>query len=190
MKIKHKKTFILGAVIILIIMIGVVISTLAYFQTRFSTKARITGTYEIIVNGAEYHPEEEFLEYENNGTQRLNNDGDGKFQIQGGKYGEYRISFYLDNNILSKRTNDDVFNTLPEKTLLTFSYINTNWWHVTDMQLTADLFKESNEWMLKIKACYTESTEDGSTPTKQVVENTVKYIDEAQKGDIALTFGT
>lgn len=65
MKIKRKKTFILGAVIILIIMIGVVISTLAYFQTRFSTKARITGTYEIIVNGAEYHPEEEFLEYEN-----------------------------------------------------------------------------------------------------------------------------
>lgn len=58
------------------------------------------------------------------------------------------------------------------------------------MQLTADLFKESNEWMLKIKAYYTESTEDGSTPTKQIVENTVKYIDEAQKGDIALMFGT
>ena len=44
--------------------------------------------------------------------------------------------------------------------------------------------------MLKIKAYYTESTEDGSTPTKQIVENTVKYIDEAQKGDIALMFGT
>ena len=190
MKIKHKKIFILGAVIILLIVTGIIISTTSYFQTRFYTKERITGTFEMAVNGAEYHPEEEFLEYENSGTQRLSNDGEGRFQIQGGKYGEYQIGFYLEDNILSKRTNDDIFNTLPENTPLIFHYINRNWWHVTNMQLTADLFQENNEWMLKIKACYTESTEDGSTPKEQIVENTVKYINEAKKGDISLTFGT
>ncbi|MDD6236228.1 MAG: hypothetical protein PUB00_02490 [Clostridiales bacterium] len=81
MKIKHKKTFILSVVIILLIVTGIIVSTILYFQTRFYTKERITGTFEMVVSGAEYHPEEEFWEYENSGTQRLSNDGAGKFNL-------------------------------------------------------------------------------------------------------------
>ena len=118
---------------------------------RFYSGDRFTGTFTMTVNGTEYDPVDEILEYENTGTQRLHTDSSG-FSIKGGNYGSYKISFLLDNKELYRLTGDAIFETYTTNPILTYQYINTNWWHVTKMTLTAEMVMENDEWVVNEKS--------------------------------------
>ena len=184
---KTLRTIIIVALFIAIIGILAFAINSPYIKTRIYIGDRITGFFAMSVDGKPYEPVDKTLEYENTGTQRLSTDIDG-FKIKGGKYGMYNIGFILENKELYKLTNDDVFLTYPDKTNLCFRYLNTNWWHITNMNLTADLTKENGEWKLNVKAVYTESPEDGLHKAK-IVEKTFDYSDVAEKGNADIQFG-
>jgi len=145
---------------------------------RFYSGDRFTGTFTMTVNGTEYDPVDEILEYENTGTQRLHTDSSG-FSIKGGNYGSYKISFLLDNKELYRLTGDAIFETYTTNPILTYQYINTNWWHVTKMTLTAEMVMENDEWVVNVKIVYSEPLESG-TISETTVEKTITYTDIMQ----------
>ena len=115
---------------------------------RFYPFDRITGEYEISVNGNKINSIEEYYEYAKSGKIRLENDTEN-FKIKGGKYGRYEIGFVLSEDILYKLTNDEIFKGKGNIDL-SFSYFNTNWWHISDLDIEIDLVKENGEWYV----CY------------------------------------
>ena len=141
------------------------------------------------VNGNRYIPLEESLEYERSGTQRLNENGNGYFSIKGGEYGLYKIGFHVNNLELADLTGDKGFAQLQEGIPIIFAYVNGNWWHITNMNLNANLAKENGVWVIKLSTSYTESTEDGSIPVERHVEQKFNYFDEAKKGEIETQIG-
>lgn len=172
-----------------IVVAGILVSNNPYFKVCLYQKDRITGSFAMTVNGNEYNPIKESLEYENNGTQRLNENGKGDFSIKGGKYGLYKIAFYINNSELAELTNDKMFEMLPKSTPIIFAYFNKNWWNITVINLNAELIYENDEWVLKLRVNYTELNEDGSKPTEMYQKLKVNYFDEVKKGKIMLQFG-
>ena len=154
---------------------------------RFYSGDRITGTFTMTVAGDEYNPVEEILEYENTGTQRLQTTSIHGFTIKGGKYGSYKISFMLDNKELYRLTGDTFFETQTSNPILTFQYINTNWWHVTNMTLTAEMNVKNDEWVVNVKVFYSEPLENGVI-ADYTVEKTFTYT-ETMQGNGTIQFG-
>ncbi|MCL2152012.1 MAG: hypothetical protein FWH57_03475 [Oscillospiraceae bacterium] len=151
---------------IAVLMICIIISSVLFINKgsnkyRFYSGDRITGTFTMTVAGDEYDPVEEILEYENTGTQRLKTTSIDGFSIKGGKYGSYKISFMLDNKELYRLTGDAFFEKQTSNPILTFQYINTNWWHVTNMTLTAEMIEENDEWVVNVEVVYSEPLKSG-----------------------------
>jgi hypothetical protein len=147
---------------------------------------RITGTFAIAVDGREYIPDVQMFEFENKGTQRLHIDIAG-FSIKGGEYGPYKISFKLENKELYNLTGDSYFSSLTSDPILTYQYLNSNWWNVTEMQLTAEIIYENEEWVVYTKVVYREPSEIGI-----IIENTVEKsftYEELVRGHGTITFG-
>lgn len=163
-----------------------VLSSPVPIKYRFYSNDRIKGTFTMTVAGKEYDPVDEILEYENEGTQRLQ-DGYSGFSIKAGKYGSYKISFVLDNKELYRLTGDTLFENYTSNPILTFQYINTNWWHVTEMTLTAEMVLVNDEWIVNTKIIYSEPLESGSI-SEDTVEKSFTY-DEIMQGDGIVQFG-
>lgn len=138
------------------------------------------------VNGVDYYPKEEMIEYEKEGPQRLNNDYSG-FSIKGGAYGSYKISFLLDNKELYRLTEDPLFKSYTSTPILTYQYINTNWWHVTNMTLTAEMVLDHDEWVVNTKIVYSEPLKNG-TLSERTLEKSFTYDEIMQNAGI-IPFG-
>jgi hypothetical protein len=110
-----------------------------YYKDRSYSGDRITGTFIMTVSGKEYNPVEKMLYFHDKDTQRLSTSG-SSFSIKGGEYGPYEIIFLLDNKELYKLTGDIQFDLYTKNPQLTFRYFNSNWWRITRMELSAEIF--------------------------------------------------
>lgn len=173
-------------ILVLIMISLIVLSNPVPTKYRFHSGDRITGIFTMTVNGVDYYPIEKILEYENEGTQRLHDDYSG-FSIKGGKYGSYKISFLLDNKELCQLTGDTLFEAYTSNPILTYQYINTKWWNVTEMTLTAEMMLKNGEWIVNTKIVYKEPLESGII-SEHVVENSFTY-DEIMQGKGIIQFG-
>ncbi len=121
---------------------------------RFYPFDRITGEYEISVNGKEINVIDEYYQYGNDGKIRLPNDTEN-FKIKGGKYGRYEIGFVLSGDVLYKITNDEKFKEC-EDIDLSIAYFNTNWWHISELDIEINIVKDNKEWYV----CYNVELEE------------------------------
>lgn len=184
---KNKSTVILIVIIFSISFLAVgAFFSLNYIKNRFYSGDRITGTFNMTVTGHEYDPVDETLEYDNGGTQRLTSSG-SNFSIKGNEYGGYKIGFVLDNKEIYHLTKDNKFKTYTDNPSITYYYIKTSWWKVTKMKLTAELAFIDDQWIVKTKAVYSETKENGGNKEKST-EKTFSY-DEIMSGNEILQFG-
>ena len=105
---------------------------------------RITGEFEITLNGKRINMIDEYYVYENSGKIRLENDTE-TFKIKGGKYGIYKIGFIIDNDILYDQTNDLFFKDSGDIDLKV-CYYNTNWWNISNINIKIDLINDNGTW--------------------------------------------
>lgn len=183
-----KRVIIVVCVAVAVVLVaGVALTTLPYFKNRLYLGDRFTGAFSMTVSGIPYVPTDATVEYENQGTQRLATDGAGQFRIKGGSYGNYQIGFILDNNKLYELTNHPLFKAYSLSPTLTFRYMNVNWWHVTEMILTANMSLSDGHWTLDCQAVYKESTENGGF-AEDTVEKSFTY-DEVISGNGVIRFG-
>ncbi|MFV0341827.1 MAG: hypothetical protein ACK5JH_02895 [Anaerocolumna sp.] len=183
----RKIIIILGCATVTILSIIIILSLLSGvpLKNRFYLKDRITGTFTMTVYGKDYDPVDEILEYENEGTKQLNIVG-SNFSIKGGKYGSYKISFSLDNEELFQLTGDELFAHYTSNPTLTYQYINTNWWNVTKMKLSADMTLVNGNWVINMKTVYSETLEDGIY-SEHTITKTFTY-DEIMNGNGIISF--
>lgn len=142
-----KKVFLILVTIVAVILV-VCVFNYKWIYYRCYPFDRITGEYEITVNGKEIDMFNEYYEYENNGKIRLENDTEN-FKIKGGKYGRYEIGFVLNEDVLYKLTNDEKFKEYGSLDL-SIAYLNTNWWHISELDIEIDIVKDNGEWYV----CY------------------------------------
>lgn len=149
---------------------------------RFYPFDRITGEYEISVNGKEIDTVDEYYAYEKGKRIRLENDTEN-FKIKGGSYGIYTIGFVLNGDVLYQLTKDEKFKEYPDVDL-SIDYFNTNWWHVSTIDIEFDVVKENGEWYVLCDTQLKEPTEDFQIKTSNQsrkikldeIENSVLFI--------------
>lgn len=157
----------IGTVIIAILLFAVVFNY-NWIYYRLYPFDRITGTFSVKLNNKEITTLEQYYEYENNGKIRLENDTK-KFDIKAGKYGRYKIGFIVSNDELNKVTNDKYFLEIDDVDL-SVTYFNTNWWHVTQIDIEVDFINEKDEWYVIYNVEYTEPTEEGLHITNKILK--------------------
>ena len=144
---------------------------------------RITGEYDISVNGKEINSVDEYYEYENNGKIRLKNDTEN-FKIKGGKYGRYEIGFVLSEDALYKLTNDEEFKG-NENIDLSVAYLNTNWWHISELDIEIDIVKDNDEWYV----CYDLELEEPLENFQIATSNLSKKIKLSEVDNTEILIG-
>ncbi len=142
-----KKTFLILSIVFTFILV-ICAFNYQWIYYRFYLFDRITGEYEINVNGKHIDTIDEYYEYENDGKVRLENDTEN-FKIKAGKYGPYKIGFVISDEKLHELTKDDRFINYGDVDLSIICF-ETNWWHVSELDIEIDIRKENGEWF----ACY------------------------------------
>lgn len=163
-----KKFLILSIVLVFVLVICAFNYKWIYY--RFYPFDRITGEYEISVNGKEIYAVDEYYEYENSGKIRLENDTEN-FKVKGGKYGRYEIGFVLSEDTLYKLTNDDKFKGNGNIDL-SIVYLNTNWWHISELDIEINIVKDNGEWYV----CYDVELEEPLENFNVITSNVSKKI--------------
>ena len=181
---KRKQIVCFIVFVIAIIVTAVSVSNIGYLKTRLYFGDRITGTFVLTVGEEKYIPTEQLLEYENEVTQKLNLDAMSSFSIKGGKYGSYKIGFLLDNEELYRLTGDEIFRSYETNPTLIFQYINTNWWHITEISLSAEMVMIDGEWVVNTKVVYSESNENRGISEYSPIEKSVLYSELMSKNGI------
>jgi len=141
---------------------------------------RITGEYEITVNGKEVNTIEEYYEYENGGKIRLENDTEN-FKIKAGKYGPYKIGFVISDEKLHELTKDDRFIGYGNVDLSIICF-ETNWWHVSELDIEIDIQKENDEWFVCYDVEYSNALESDEELGQRVTKKVL--LSEVSKADI------
>ena len=154
---KMKKIFLILAIVIAFVL-AICTFNYKWIYYRFYPFDRITGEFEITVNGKKINAFDEYYEYENGGKIRLENDTEN-FKIKGGAYGVYRIGFVLNGDMLYQLTNDDKFIKYGDVDL-SIDYFNTNWWHISTFNIEFDVIEENSEWYVNCDVQLKEPTED------------------------------
>ena len=148
-----KKWFSILSIIIAVVLV-ICAFNYKWIYYRFYPFDRITGEYDISLNGKQINSIDEYYEYENSGKIRLENDTEN-FKIKGGKYGRYEIGFVLSEDTLYKLTNDEKFKG--NRNLdLSIAYFNTNWWHISELDIEINIVKDNGEWYV----CYDVELEE------------------------------
>lgn len=160
-----KKVFLILSTILVF---GLVICAFNYkwIYYRFYPFDRITGEYEITINNKKIDSVEEYYEYGNSGKIRLENDTEN-FKIKGGKYGRYEIGFVLSEDALYKLTNDEKFKENGNIDL-SIAYLNTNWWHISELDIEINILKDNGEWYVCYDVELEEPLENFQTTTSNV----------------------
>ena len=159
-----KRVLILASVISLILVICAFNYKWIYY--RFYPFDRITGEFEISLNGKEISGVDEYYEYENGGKIRLENDTEN-FKIKGGKYGKYEIGFVINESTLYKLTNDEKFKGNGNIDL-SIAYLNTNWWHISELDIEINIVKDNDEWYVYYDVELEEPMENFNVTTSNV----------------------
>ena len=159
-----KRVLILASVISLILVICAFNYKWIYY--RFYPFDRITGEFEISLNGKEINAVDEYYEYENGGKIRLENDTEN-FKIKGGKYGKYEIGFVINEPTLYKLTNDEKFKGNGNIDL-SIAYLNTNWWHISELDIEINIVKDNDEWYVYYDVELEEPMENFNVTTSNV----------------------
>jgi len=152
-----KKVFLIFWVIMAVVLV-ICAFNYQWIYYRFYPFDRITGEYEISINDKEIGAVDEYYEYENSGKIRLENNTEN-FKIKGGSYGTYTIGFVLNGDILYQLTNDEKFIEYGDVDL-SIDYFNTNWWHISTIDIEFDVIKENGEWYVLCDVKLKEPTED------------------------------
>ena len=155
------KKFIVSLVIPAMIILGAIgIRNNGYLKTRVYFGHRITGTFTMLVDGKSYQPTKKYFKYEGSGKAELPMINRlPYFFIKAGKYGMYEIEFVLDNKELYTLTGDETFLTYDVNPSLLFQYISYNWWHITEMTLSAEIAMYDGKWIVTAKVIRSESDE-------------------------------
>jgi len=175
-----KKVFLIVSIIFVLVICAFNYKWIYY---RFYPFDRITGEYDISVNGKEINAIDEYYEYENGGKIRLENDTEN-FKIKGGKYGRYEIGFVLSEDELYKLTNDEWFKGNGNIDL-SVSYLNTNWWHISELDIEIDIVKDNDEWYV----CYNLELEEPLENFENKTSNVSKKIKLSEIGDAEIMIG-
>jgi len=175
-----KKVFLIVSIIFVLVICAFNYKWIYY---RFYPFDRITGEYDISVNGKEINAIDEYYEYENGGKIRLENDTEN-FKIKGGKYGRYEIGFVLSEDELYKLTNDERFKGNGNIDL-SVSYLNTNWWHISELDIEIDIVKDNDEWYV----CYNLELEEPLENFENKTSNVSKKIKLSEIGDAEIMIG-
>ena len=176
-----KKVFLILATIIAIILV-ICAFNYEWIYYRFYPFDRITGEYEVSVNGKETNTVDEYYEYENSGKIRLENDTEN-FKIKGGKYGRYEIGFVLSGDILYKITNDEKFKECGDIDL-SIAYFNTKWWYISELDIEIDIVKDKDEWYVCYDVELEEPLENFQITTSSVTKK-IK-LDEVHNTEILI----
>ncbi len=139
-----KKFLLIGAVVVLAALLLICACNYKWIYYRIYPFDRITGEYEISVNGHEIDAVEKYYMYDESDRISLKNSAE-EFHIKGGKYGRYSLGFVLDSDVLFKLTNDDKFKE-SDNIDLSVVYFNSNWWHISELDIEIDIVKENDEW--------------------------------------------
>lgn len=176
---KGKAILISLAVILALAIASIAIFSIPSVRIRLYLGDRITGTFKMTVNSDKESGlvSGESVEHENDGKARLDFNG-SDFYISGGEYGSYHMIFNVNNDMLAALTGDVFFKLLPEHTPITVTYINSNRYNITSIDITADLTEENGEWILTLKAEY--EVYDGKNPVHKTAEQKIKYGQSAE----------
>ena len=177
-----KRIFIILATIIVFVLIICALN-FKWIYYRCYPFDRITGEYEISVNGKEINLVDEYYEYENSGKIRLESDTEN-FKIKGGKYGRYEIGFMLSKDVLCELTNDEKFKETGDIDL-SIAYMNTNWWHISELDIEINIVKDNNEWYV----CYDVELEEPLENFKITTSNVSKKIKLSEIGNAEILIG-
>ena len=160
-----KKVILIFSVIMAIVLV-ICAFNYQWIYYRFYPFDRITGEYEISINDKEIDAVDEYYEYENSGKIRLENDTEN-FKIKGGKYGRYEIGFVLSNAVLYEMTNDEKFKECGDIDL-SIAYLNTNWWHISELDIEINMVKDNDEWYVYYDVELEEPMENFDVTTSNV----------------------
>ena len=174
-----KKTFLILS-IVLAFVLAICAFNYKWIYYRFYPFDRITGEYEITVNGKEVNTIEEYYEYENGGKIRLENDTEN-FKIKAGKYGPHKIGFVISDEKLHELTKDDRFIDYGNIDLSIICF-ETNWWHVSELDIEIDIRKENDEWFVCYDVEYSNALENDEELGQRVTKKVL--LSEVSKSDI------
>ena len=160
-----KKIFLILAIVIAFVL-AICAFNYKWIYYRFYPFDRITGEFEISLNGKEINAVDEYYEYENGGKIRLENDTEN-FKIKGGKYGRYEIGFVLNEDTLYKLTNDEKFRGNGNIDL-SIVYFNTNWWHISELDIEINIVEDNDEWFVCYDVALEEPMENFNVTTSNV----------------------
>lgn len=184
----YKKFIIIFTVFVALAGISFVyVQSKPYLRVRLYLGDRITGTFSMAIEGNKYVPVNKTIKFEGKKSPLLT-DGDN-FRFRGGNYGIYEIESLIENKALFKATNDPIFLKYGDKTQYTISYYNTDWWHITNIKVNADIIKDKNgEWIINTKVHYGIQWEDGSLKEFNVAKS-YRYAEIASNGKAVVHFG-
>ena len=129
-----------------------------YVYYRVYPFDRITGEYEITVNGKEMNAVvDEYCEIIGEGKVRLTSYSN-KFKIKGNTYDMYKIGFIVSGDDLYKATNDSRLLDYDDVDLAVH-YLKTNKWMITDIDIDMDLVEENGEWYVLFDIEYDQASE-------------------------------
>ena len=166
-----KKKIIALSFFIVFIVVIILSQTIPFIKNRIYFGDRIIGTINMTVDGKQFVPSGILVQEENDSPYKVTLDKSTKFSIKGGMYGGYKISFVLNNNELSELTGNTAFKSDTDSTSLNFTYVNTNWWHITDINFTVQIVLVEDEWVVNCKVTYKESLEEGGFSEKTIVKS-------------------
>ena len=162
---KMKKIFLILAIVIAFVL-AICAFNYKWIYYHFYPFDRITGEFEISLNGKEINAVDEYYKYENGGKIRLENDTEN-FKIKGGKYGRYEIGFVLNEDTLYKLTKDEKFRGKGNIDL-SIVYFNTNWWHISELDIEINIVEDNDEWFVCYDVALEEPMENFNVTTSNV----------------------
>ena len=177
-----KKCFSILSIIIAVVLV-ICAFNYKWIYYRFYPFDRITGEYDISVNGKEINSVDEYYIYDNSNKVRLENNTEN-FKIKGGKYGKYEIGFVLSEDDLYQLTNDERFKGNGNIDL-SVAYLNANWWHISELDIEIDIVKENGEWYV----CYNVELEEPFENFEITTSNISKKIKLSEIGTTEILFG-
>ena len=159
---KGKKIGISLAAFVLVCLMIYAIKPVYYRVYPFS---RLTVTYAISYNGEEVNCKETYYSFEDSDHTPALNIGKHSFKIRSSNYGMYDIGFIVDSKLLYGLTDyDETFLALDDFDFR-FNYFNTNWWHITDIDIYIEFVKIDGEWYAECRQVITEPDIDESGKT-------------------------
>lgn len=160
-----KKSKKIGIGLAVVILVGLLTYTIKPIYYRVYPFNRFTITYAVNYNGEEVRCAERYFSFEDDEHITVRNTGKRSFKIRGGNYGRYTIGLVVDPKTLYGVTDcDETFLSLDDFNFR-FDYFNTNWWHITDIEIYIEFVKIDGEWHAEYKQVITEPDIDESGKT-------------------------